>query len=344
MEDERLKKRIILVSGLLLITVIVGIIYAASYHTEKDPEYSLNSNWAYFAEGDSDAADLFLIAPTVDTRDEYNMSLSDTATMRNFVGALNMERGIYDECTRMYAPFYRQASMQVYKLPTEEREEYLEIAYSDVSRAFKWYLDNENKGRPIILAGFSQGADMCYRLLKEYFGDEELRSRLVAVYAIGWPMTQEDIDAYPQIVPASMDCDTGVVISFECEDESVSGTFIYPSDIHAITINPLNWRTDSTIAYKEENMGACFTDRSGNITLEEKALCGCYIDENRGVLKITDIDPSDYPPSITGLPNGAYHVYDYQFFYRNLQENVKVRTDAFIHAEAYAPDAYEPAA
>lgn len=24
----------------------------------------------------------------------------------------------------------------------------------------------------VLLAGFSQGADMCYRLLEEYFGDE----------------------------------------------------------------------------------------------------------------------------------------------------------------------------
>ena len=344
MEEQRLKKRIILVSGLLLITLIVGVIYAASYHTEKDPEYSLISNWAYFAEGEDMEADLFLIAPTVDTKDEYNMSLSDTATMSNFVGALNMERGIYDECTRMYAPFYRQASMKVYLLSPEEREQYLEIAYSDVSRAFKWYLENENGDRPIILAGFSQGADMCYRLLKEYFGDEELSSRLIAVYAIGWPMTEEDVAAYPQIIPAAMDCDTGVVISFDCESEEVSGTFIYPSDIHALTINPLNWRTDSTPAFKEQNMGACFPDRSGSIVSETSGFCGCYIDEERGVIKIPDISPSDYPSLVTGLPSGAYHVYDYQFFYRNLQENVKVRTDAFIHSEAYAPDAFDTAA
>ena len=343
MEDQRIKKRIILLTGFLLIIFIAGIVYAASYHTEKEPEYSLVSNWAYFAVGDDMSADLFLIAPTVYTGDEYNMSLSDTATMRNFVGALNMERGIYEDCTRMYAPFYRQAAMKVYDLSPDEREEYLEIAYSDVSRAFKWYLENENHGRPIILAGFSQGADMCIRLMKEYFGDEELYSGLIAVYAIGWPVTDEEIAAYPQIVPAQMEYDTGVVVSFECEDEAVGGTFIYPSDVHAICINPLSWRTDSVPAIKEENKGACFTDRSGNITSEIPALCGCYIDPDRGVLKMTDISPSDYPSSITGLPRGAYHIYDYQFFYRNLQENVRLRTDAFVNAEVYDPDALENA-
>ncbi len=45
--------------------------------------------------------------------------------------------------------------------------------------------DTDANDRPIVLAGFSQGADMCYRLLEEYFGNEELYSRLIAVYAIG---------------------------------------------------------------------------------------------------------------------------------------------------------------
>ena len=81
-----------------------------------------------------------------------------------------MERGIYEDSTRMYAPYYRQAAMKIYDLTVEERQPYLELAYSDVSDAFAWYLENENEGRPIILAGFSQGADMCYRLLEDYFG------------------------------------------------------------------------------------------------------------------------------------------------------------------------------
>lgn len=75
--------------------------------------------------------------------------------------------------------------MKVYSMSPEEQETWLELAYRDISAAFSWYLEHENQGRPIILAGFSQGADMCYRLLQEYFGDEELYARLVAVYAIG---------------------------------------------------------------------------------------------------------------------------------------------------------------
>lgn len=32
--------------------------------------------------------------------------------------------------------------------------------------------------------------------------------------------------------------------------------------------------------------------------------------------------------------DGIYHLYDYQFFYRNLQENVEVRLNAYLEDHA----------
>ena len=91
----------------------------------------------------------------------------------------------------MYAPYYRQMAMGGYKIEEAERERRLQFAYKDVSDAFKYYLENENDGRPIILAGFSQGSDMVYRLMEEYFGSEEMQQRLVAAYPIGWACTED---------------------------------------------------------------------------------------------------------------------------------------------------------
>ena len=296
----------------------------------SEADYSLQENWAYFAEGEDKAVDLFLICPTVDMQDEYNMSLDDEETRASFLGALNMERGIYEDAARMYAPFYQQAAMKVYSLEPTEREPYMELAYRDISAAFTWYLEHENADRPIVLAGFSQGADMCYRLLAEYFADEELYSRLVAVYAIGWPCTQELAEKYPQIKPACAEDDIGVIISFDCEAPDVEETLITPAGVEAYTINPLNWRTDGAPADKSENPGACFTDYSGAIVKEEAELCGCYIDESRGVLKVPDMDSEEYPALIPGLPEGAYHIYDYQFFFRALQQNVQTRVEKYL--------------
>jgi len=293
---------------LILALTCLGALSAGAETENRAPDYSQKENWAYYAVGADKDADLFLICPTVDVNDEFKMSLNDEETKEGFVGALNMERGIYEESARMYAPYYRQAAMKVYALEEAEREPYLSLAYEDVSAAFSWYLEHENQGRPIILAGFSQGADMCYRLLEEYFADPALQERLVAVYAIGWPCTEEMAQAYPQIRPAAAADDVGVVVSFDCEAPELEETFINPAGQRAYTINPLNWRTDGMPADRTENLGACFTRYSGEIKREEAQLCGCFIDEARGVVKVTDIDSADYPPVVPGLPEGAYHI------------------------------------
>ena len=291
--------------------------------------YAKSTNWAYFSEGTS-SVDLFLICPSVDTNDEFNMSLSDDYTMGNFLGALNMERGIYEDSTRMYAPYYRQMSLKAYELPAESRDKYFEIAYKDIAEAFDYYLNNENKDRPIILAGFSQGAQMCYKILEDFFKDEKLQSRLVAVYAIGWGLDEEFVKRNPHIKPAQGEKDFGVVIAFDCESPEVTATAIIPEHMKSFAINPLNWKTDETFADKSLNLGACFTDYSGEVRREIQNFCGAYLDTKRGVLKIPDLVSSDYPPVVSFLPQGAYHVYDYMFFFRNLQENVKTRIQSFF--------------
>ncbi len=70
----------------LIITAILPVMFSlvlggcANITVNTKPagvDYSDKGNWAYFGEGDEKAADLFLIAPTVDVNDEYNMSLDD---------------------------------------------------------------------------------------------------------------------------------------------------------------------------------------------------------------------------------------------------------------------------
>ena len=66
------------------------------------------------------------------------------------------------------------------------------------------------------------------------------------------------------------------------------------------------------------------------IKKEVTGLCGAYLDEGRGVLKVPGLVSADYPPRVPGLPAGSYHVYDYLFFYRNLQKNVGDRVNAYL--------------
>ena len=314
--------------------LLVFLIALAGCGTESQSVslYENSDNWVYLETAETAAADVFFICPTVygGTDDSYNMPLEDTASKEAFAGATNMEKGIYDEDARFFAPYYRQAGLNVYELPPEEREAYLSLAYEDIKEAFTYYLEHYNQGRPIVLAGFSQGADMSIRLLKDCFAREEVNDLLVACYAIGWRITEEELEEYPHLRFAAGETDTGVIISFNSEAESVTDSLMIPAGTRTLAINPLNWKTDSTPASREENAGACFTDYSGSIVTEIPHLTGAYIDPQRGALKVPDVSPQEYPPVLSIFSDGIYHLYDYQFFYRNLQENVGVRIDAYL--------------
>ena len=97
---------------LALLLLCAGGVGAWAEKSET-PDYSQEENWAYFAVGEDKAADLFLVCPTVDMNEEFNMSMEDQETKAAFLGALNMERGIYEDSARLFAPYYRQAALKV---------------------------------------------------------------------------------------------------------------------------------------------------------------------------------------------------------------------------------------
>lgn len=330
MKEFRTLRRVLL-PLLFVLAILTGCSQA-----ESGTDYSKPENWAYFdAETEGRDADVFFICPSVysGSDDACNMSLSDQETKESFFGAINMEKGIYDQNSRFFAPYYRQIGLNVYEMPEEDREPYLEIAYEDVKDAFEYYWETCNDGRPIILAGFSQGADMCLRLMKDFFAQDDRMEQLVACYAIGWRVTEDDLQEFPHLKMASGESDTGVIVSFNSEAETVTDSLMIPAGTRTLAINPLNWKTDSTFADKSLNKGACFTDYSGSILTEIPELTGAYLDPIRGALKLPDVSPADYPAGLSIFTDGIYHLYDYQFFYRNLQENVQTRIRTYMQQQ-----------
>ena len=320
-----MKKLYLILPLMLLLCLLSSAAFAGTDYADPD-------NWAFLDTSKDGAADVFMVAPTVYRGEENVYSWNDMTDERRpkFIGALMMQIGIYDQNTCFFAPFYHQAALNTANFDEETRAPYYDRAYQDIRDAFQYYLDHLDTGRPIILSGFSQGAEMCIRLLKEFFADESLNSRLVACYAYGWRITQEELDQNPHIHFAQGESDTGVLIVFNSEAEFIESSPIVPAGTRSMCINPLTWSTDSEYADKSLNLGSCLTDYSGAVTEETPALCGAYIDETRGTLKLPDIDPEVYTGK--GLfDNGIYHFYDYQFFYRNLQKNVQTRLNAFLN-------------
>ena len=83
---------------------------------------------------------------------------------------------------------------------------------------------------------------------------------------------------------------------------------------------------------KTRPLGFVQADGKAAIVKEIPRLCGAHIDTERGTLKVTEVTPKEYPALLGFLPDGSYHIYDYMFFYRNLQENVLKRIDAWKEA------------
>lgn len=317
-----------------LIKIMLLLVLAAfcSMASAQEPDYADTGSWAYWRVGENKPADLFIVCPTVDlgTDGHTNMSLTDENIKGNFTGALNMQRGIYEKNCRMYAPYYRQATLADYTLPRQDAAVYFDLAYSDVRAAFLYYMHHENNGRPFVLSGFSQGAEMCLRLLKEFGNTDFVKNNMVACYAIGWRFTPQEAKQYPYIRPAQSADDLGTVIMFNSEAPEVTSSAIVPEGVKTFAINPLTWSCGRQKAPKTLNVGACFTDYSGAVVLEVPQLTGCYIDSERGTLKVTDVDKKEFIPGLPLFSEGVYHIYDYQFFYRNLQQNVNLRIKTFM--------------
>ncbi len=296
-------------------------------------DYSDSDNWIYSGyekqSEDKKPVDVFIIAGEADLGDKYVMDMTedDKKLLRCDV---NIQKGVYEDRARVFAPYIPQMGHASFGLMKSVRDALADSVYENVKASFEYYLENLSENRSFILAGYSYGAEFVYRLIEDYMGDEDLEGAMVVAYAIGWPLEVSRVEANHNLMPARSMRDVGVIVTYDCEAKGVESTNIFDRYTKSYVINPINWKTDETLASNYSNLGSCFFDEDGNMIREEKELCGCYVEPKRGSLKVQGLTVQDYPPKIRGFQEGAYHAYDYQLFYRNLQENVAVRVLTYM--------------
>ena len=312
--------------------------------------YGISTYWVEKPQPTSKVADadVFFILPTVNMKVTVpdNEDVTNLRTASRFVKTYRMEQGIADLAGDVYAPYYRQANMACYVKedgttdpgmtgPDGINADYGDIAYADVRDAWMYYMEHYNKDRPFVIFSYSQGADMALRLLEEFGEDEAFSDHLVAAYLIGVSIPEDETEKYPYLKMAQGQADTGVIISYNAVDERME-----LPETKELSINPLNWKTDSTPAAKTENLGYVVTDTEGNITEETAEYCGAYLDEKSGKLVVTDIADTDEVSGSSSLfAEGDLHLSDLTFFYRNLEENIRARIEAYRNQTAEAEDA-----
>lgn len=276
------------------------------------------------APADDKPADVFFLAPTVSASWAKNMDVKAPSERESFYNAVMSEKGLYSTYTRFFAPYYRQKSFLHYA-----EKEADDIAYSDVKEAFLNYLEHDNGGRPFVLAGFSQGSEHLLRLIKDVMSAPEIAERMVAAYLIGWCITQNSIEGYPQLRPAQGESDTGVFVTWNTEKPEVRTSLLVPRGVRALVINPLNWRTDDTPAPAKMNKGGHGRFLVGSSEIKS-GFCGVSINTSRGTLN--PCFPEEIPDPLkvnTLFGNQIYHAYEPYLYYENLRRNVGTRIQAY---------------
>ncbi|WFS62987.1 DUF3089 domain-containing protein [Pseudodesulfovibrio thermohalotolerans] len=313
----------------------VGAFCVASFAADSDaddcippcPDYAQPASWAALPERPNKNVDVFYVYPTIYfEKSPKNMDVFDEKLRSAAQGLLNAQAGAYSSSANLFAPYYRQVTFACLD-PEQDmtQNRYFRIGADDVHRAFDYYLNHLNDGRPFILAAHSQGSVVLLDLLFSRFKNPALRKKLVAAYVIGYSVTREDLARHTWIKPAQGADDIGVVVSWNTQAPGATGSpVLLPG---ALCINPLNWRTDDTPADRSLNLGAVFfDDAKGEVLRIVPQYTGARIDLATGALVASPPDTF-----VTGhFPPGVLHKYDYAFWYRNIQRNVNERIDAWF--------------
>lgn len=295
----------------------------------QEPDYSQKDSWAIMPNNSDAQVDVFYVYPTIFGGDkpEY-MDISRADLREKSFNHSVFDTGIFKDNTNVYVPFYRQASMQILKLNESECAQFCKAGFDDVIRAFDYYMQNYNNGKPFILGGFSQGSEAVINLMKNRLADKKLQDKLVAAYIIGYSVTDEDLKKYPFLKMAQKDNDTGVIISYNTQTPNNGYSYVLKKNSNSI--NPVSWKTNHKKSKAKQYKGAVMFDLNANkIVGYEKPFKTACLEEGTNAL-VVDVDKNKYSASSAAFKPGVLHSYDLMFFYNNLKYNVKTRINTYL--------------
>ncbi len=408
MGDERMIKLVVIVivaTALLAVVVLVGLaqIRRAAARafltaitpkvafgpdtTPPPPDYATPAAWAVTPEAPAKSAltppgiaairpevaevDVFFVHPTTffGTRN-WNATIDDPRASEGVDElVVPAQASVFNGRCRIYAPRYRQATLYAFVKPDDNGRSALELAYSDVERAFQHYLSHHNQGRPFVLASHSQGTCHSIRLLEEVIAPSPLRERLVAAYLIGYWLPEEKLSSnLAAVPPCTSPDDVGCIVAWDTFGQGGGPDHVrdraehwYPTGdgrgewrrragTRALCINPLTGRRDTEPAPADANLGAVhpvirgmplradlfFGEEPIGMTttglsrpLRHHVSARCSGD---GFLYISRPRAAAFRMAV--LPGRNYHNYDYGLFYMNLRADIERRVAAFLARDA----------
>ena len=267
-------------------------------------------------------ADVFYIYPTVFTdkkNKRWNISIDDNEQRKKAKRVTRLQSSAWAESGRMFVPYYTQANLRSYSNLENGGRQALLKAYSDVKKAFTHYLENFNNGRPIIIAGHSQGSTHGMLLLKDFFDEKKLQEQLVCAYLPGIGLNEDEFESIPLL---TNEIQTGGFVSWNTFKRRYKTKKFKNWYEGKATINPVTW-DQKKYADRKLHKGFLFWDdkmytQSFHTHLENGAIW---------------ISLPHVPFRSLAWTLDDYHIGDVNLFWKDIQTNAKNRVLSFRQKE-----------
>ncbi len=268
-------------------------------------------------------ADVFFIHGAVPLRQPvWNANTNDVwfngdvgqTTIRNQASAFN-------GCCAVYAPRYRQAN------PAGKSDDALELAYSDIARAFAEFRRRVGD-RPFILAGHGQGSQLGQMLIARAIDGQPVAARMVAAYLPGHAIPLDWFKGRQGVRHCTSATDTGCVVSWSIW---AKGNKRGPERPAIACNNPINWSTLPMLALYSQHRGAWMRNGMEFPEPPRRPDPG-LIDAQCGPDGRLSISTPGKPYSNFMRADGSYHALDVQLVWMDVRENAVARVAAFLAA------------
>jgi hypothetical protein len=293
--------------------------YWAAHPDKADPSDSVPRPLMKDYKPDS-SVDVFFLHPTSFTSREsggWNAGINDPQiNAKTDYTSILYQASIFNQY-RVFAPRYRQAHIRSYfTSDTSLALQAFDLAYSDVREAFRYFLEHDNKRRPIIIASHSQGTTHALRLLKEFFDETDLKNRLVSAYLVGMYVPE---NYFKQLRVCTSGSQTNCYCGWRTYKVDYIPEFVTKEKIKSSVTNPLTWNTTNDLAGRKLNEGSILRKF------------------NKAYYHVSDAQVKDgvlwtnkpkFPGSFM-LRTKNYHIGDLNLFYYSIRNNVRQRVAAF---------------
>ena len=269
--------------------------YSNPEHWVISPQHDTSLHKAFISDSSLISyADVFYVCPTVyldKKHKEWNVSIDNVEQRARTKNVTRLQASAWSESGRMFA------------------------AYTDIKKAFQYYLDHYNQGRPIILAGHSQGSTHILLLMKDFFDGKDLQEQLICAYIPGIGVTENEFKTIPLLT--NKDQVGGYVCwnTFKRRYKTKKYKDWYKGKT---TINPVTW-DKSTFARKKDHKGFLYWDEKMYVQSFNTHL----ID---GAIWITI---PNVPFRSLSVAMKDYHIGDVNLFWKDIQINAKERVISF---------------